>query len=1685
MLIGFNVLDTDSVFAKGSNRTALSFAFWCCENGHTVSFLSPTGNPNQFVEIKELLAEKKITLMSIDAFLSTSKQFDILFEISFYTPDIIRQKISKKCIMWFHTQPLFNDMEGVVYFYSNFIRKMKNIAEVWIPECYSDDNRIYIERIYNLPVRFVPWIWEHETLDLYCKKNSLQKWNQNNNKTIHCCVLESNNTNTSNCIIPLCIIAEINDAAKVDWIVSNGETLKKNAYFKNNILSNLFPKTDVSGNFVGRIPIPELRKFKSVLITHQRWKSMKHLLLDALWLDIPMIHNSEIVEKGLKKSGGYYYFFNEIDSAKVRYDELINDLITNSNFFSTESQSLRKLFCLTAYDYKSDKHMNFFRQALSNNLPLLKQISTGKTLRITFSDMWAEFNPNYNFFTLLVEDYIKRENLGIELIIDPLSPQLVIFGPFGDNFRKYSNTPKLFFSGENSPHIGGPDLIMSVGHHPELNEKTLRIPLWILEVDWFGADPNKIQNPKPIPYETCCKPSLSFIAKKDKFCSYIVSNPKNEYRNVALPEISKYKNVDSAGAYQNNMGHKLEGGLGGGGGELIKHTFLQSYKFSITFENEQNPGYITEKYFHAKAAGCIPIYWGDPDLSRDFDPAGGINTHGKSWDQIRSEIKSVDEDVAKWLQMFAVPALPPKSEEYARKQMNRLAKTIVDIVNVSLSPPPPVQTQPPPPVQAQPLPPVQAQPLPPVQAQVEKKTTLENNFKFISAVNNLYFTGIYIWADGLLQNGIKEENLKVYYWSDLTTDKIQDLLKTYPKMQVEPFPESDEKLTFWPDYWNTAHFAWKLWIINNEIEKGNSGMYLDIGILVMTPIQDIIKSVEDDGVFLLEIDNPLCTNNNFCHKVFKQLMTCSTQELDSRQISAGFSAWNINNQKVVNYYKIAYLYTKIKEIIVGDKWIDHMVEGYYGHRHDQSILSVLSFRNNFPRKQFQQYVAHDYNEAVDLKVPFYLHRGKVLVDNSPRPKMIIPKKEFTQSINEAYVINLDRREDRYKSFKEFHHYMANRVKRHPACNGLTLQLTPEIKHLFRNNDFKWKKAVVGCAISHNTLWKQLSSYSDLAYSYLILEDDVRFHPQWIDIWKQASTMIPDDADVIYLGGILPPNKDVFATVIESVNQFFVRIKENDLFQPGQKRRYFHSCNYSYILFARGAKKLQKIIEEKGIFTSGDHMIVNHMEELNIYFMRPIVAGCFQDLDPRYQKSEFNNFDRKDNFDSDLWNNNEHFDPNVEENIKESGVHDLIMDDSNIQANTILLMLAQGKLQEFLNLSQSFLENIYNKCESNESNNNWFRVILQILTSQSVKYSTIQKEELKNCLTTLKNKSTNQIIQACLEELLNKISNDIIGGAPGISSIPNASFIKNGIPLWYFIPNHNNTCLEKEWLEEIISRPIEFIAYGNEYIGNHAIHFLMIQKWERTKDIILEKLNSLHSENKKAVLVHISDEFLNDNLEIYEHPAVELILRNYVREIKTTKKIITIPLGYVNNRSLKGHFKKMNERKYVWSFAGSIDKSGRVEMLQNLSRIEPNSMKLLKTWKAPTAEEAKEYMDTLNDTVFIPCPKGVNYETYRIYEALESGCIPICITSDTNEHQVYETLIGSGVILMVKDWPAALNTINQIYSNKSVLDQLQDNLTKYWMNQKLRITSNILTKLNDIENMCIAKVNEQDVKTIHL
>lgn len=69
---------------------------------------------------------------------------------------------------------------------------------------------------------------------------------------------------------------------------------------------------------------------------------------------------------------------------------------------------------------------------------------------------------------------------------------------------------------------------------------------------------------------------------------------------------------------------------------------LSRYKYSICYENARDiPGYITEKIFDCLFAGCIPVYWGAPDIARHVAPRCFIDrrdfrTHEELYRYMRS-----------------------------------------------------------------------------------------------------------------------------------------------------------------------------------------------------------------------------------------------------------------------------------------------------------------------------------------------------------------------------------------------------------------------------------------------------------------------------------------------------------------------------------------------------------------------------------------------------------------------------------------------------------------------------------------------------------------------------------------------------------------------------------------------------------------------------------------------------------------------------------------------------------------------------------------------------------------------------------------------------------------------------------------------------------------------------------------
>lgn len=51
-----------------------------------------------------------------------------------------------------------------------------------------------------------------------------------------------------------------------------------------------------------------------------------------------------------------------------------------------------------------------------------------------------------------------------------------------------------------------------------------------------------------------------------------------------------------------------------------KREVLRNYRFSICYENAVYPGYVTEKIFDCFLAGCVPVYWGAPDVGDLIPP---------------------------------------------------------------------------------------------------------------------------------------------------------------------------------------------------------------------------------------------------------------------------------------------------------------------------------------------------------------------------------------------------------------------------------------------------------------------------------------------------------------------------------------------------------------------------------------------------------------------------------------------------------------------------------------------------------------------------------------------------------------------------------------------------------------------------------------------------------------------------------------------------------------------------------------------------------------------------------------------------------------------------------------------------------------------------------------------------------
>lgn len=278
-----------------------------------------------------------------------------------------------------------------------------------------------------------------------------------------------------------------------------------------------------------------------------------------------------------------------------------------------------------------------------------------KKITVNFCDFCANFDAS-RFLSPLKKRY------EIEFSDEP---QFLFYSCFGNKYKKFNNCIKIFYSGENV--------------RPDFNECDYAIGF-----DYIKFEDRYFRHLRDV--RKSFANTTDQVLLDRKFCNFIYFNASSgegaKKRQDFCIQLAKYKHVDCPGLVLNNMQDAITPRFGNWAeGKL---DFIKNYKFTIAFENSSTPGYVTEKLLQPLQANSVPIYWGDPVVTRQFNPKAFVNCHDfESVEAVIEYIKYLDTHDDAYLTMLHQPAMQP---DYGLAQHPTLEEFLVNIIEKGYQP---------------------------------------------------------------------------------------------------------------------------------------------------------------------------------------------------------------------------------------------------------------------------------------------------------------------------------------------------------------------------------------------------------------------------------------------------------------------------------------------------------------------------------------------------------------------------------------------------------------------------------------------------------------------------------------------------------------------------------------------------------------------------------------------------------------------------------------------------------------------------------------------------------------------------------------------------------------------------------------------------------------------------------------
>ncbi len=259
------------------------------------------------------------------------------------------------------------------------------------------------------------------------------------------------------------------------------------------------------------------------------------------------------------------------------------------------------------------------------------------SIKVLFLGFWKDFDPENNFIL-----DILREKYHVEL---SHRPDFLFYSTFSADHLYYTDCVKIFYTNEAIT--------------PDFNECDYAVGF-----DYISFEQRYMRVDRSVPYVAEQKSALSENMAQRKFCNFIYFNKDSgqgtQIRQNFCEELMQYKHVDCPGRVLNNMQDAI--GPRFTLWEEGKLAFIKDYKFTIAFENCSKAGYVTEKIMHPLMVHSVPIYWGDPLITREFNPKAFVNVHDfANTSDVIEYIRYLDTDDVAYMQMLREP---PMREDY-------------------------------------------------------------------------------------------------------------------------------------------------------------------------------------------------------------------------------------------------------------------------------------------------------------------------------------------------------------------------------------------------------------------------------------------------------------------------------------------------------------------------------------------------------------------------------------------------------------------------------------------------------------------------------------------------------------------------------------------------------------------------------------------------------------------------------------------------------------------------------------------------------------------------------------------------------------------------------------------------------------------------------------------------------------